>query len=68
MKKISYILYKYDDIKQDLKYIYEFKNQNEVKKYIKKYYSLNNVKDYITSNINILKPTKHNLIIFKNKL
>ena len=68
MKKITYIIYKYDDIKQDLKYLYEFKSQNDVKKYIKKYYSLNNVKDYITSNIDFLKPTKNNLIIFKNRL
>lgn len=68
MKKITYILYKLEDITQDIKYLYEFKSQEEIKTYIKENYNLNNVKDYITKDLNNIKPLKNNLVIFKDSI
>jgi hypothetical protein len=68
MKKITYILYKLEDITQDIKYLYEFKSQEEIKHYIKENYNLNNVKDYITKDLEHLKPLKNNIVIFKDSI
>ena len=68
MKKITYILYKLEDISQDIKYLYEFKNQKEVATYLKDNYNLKTAKNYITKSLDNIKPLKNNLVIFKDTI
>lgn len=67
LTKNVYILYAYNKINNDIRYITESLNINDLKKYINK--DIKNIYDYVTTDIdNITTLLNDNFIIFKDKI
>lgn len=66
--KHYYTLYKYDILKNDIRYIKEYPNLKQALNDLKDYYKKSQIYDNITTSLNDIKLLKRfNLVLFKEK-
>lgn len=66
--KHYYTLYKYDTLKNDIRYLKEYTNLKQALNDLKDYYKKSQVYSNITTSLNNIKLLKHyNLVLFKEK-
>lgn len=66
--KHYYTLYKYDTLKNDIRYIKEYSNLKQALNDLKDYYKKSQVYNNITTSLQDLKILKkHSLVLFKEK-
>ena len=66
--KHYYTLYKYDTLKNDIRYIKEYSNLKQALNDLKDYYKKSQVYNHITTSLQDLKILKkHSLVLFKEK-